>query len=243
MHFFRKVFGNRIGMARINVIIPVFNESGSIGHVLSDIPGDWVEEVIVVNNGSTDNTAEVARSKGATVLLESRKGYGSACLQGMAYIQDKPAEQQPDIVVFIDGDYSDYPEQLPELVKPILEDGYDMVIGSRAKGKRIKGSMAPQQIFGNWLATNMIRILFRARYSDLGPFRAITWNALQTLQMRDTNYGWTVEMQVKAAKKKLRFTEIPVDYRPRIGVSKVTGTVKGTVMAGYKIITTILKYY
>lgn len=243
MHFFRKVFGNRIGMARINVIIPVFNESGSIGHVLSDIPGDWVEEVIVVNNGSTDNTAEVARSKGATVLLESRKGYGSACLRGMAYIQDKPAEQQPDIVVFIDGDYSDYPEQLPELVKPILEDGYDMVIGSRAKGKRIKGSMAPQQIFGNWLATNMIRILFRARYSDLGPFRAITWNALQTLQMRDTNYGWTVEMQVKAAKKKLRFTEIPVDYRPRIGVSKVTGTVKGTVMAGYKIITTILKYY
>jgi len=242
VHFFREARGNRIGMTRIHVIIPVFNESGSIGHVLSDIPGDWVEEVIVVNNGSTDNTAEIARSKGATVLLEERKGYGSACLKGLAYIQDKPEAQQPEIVVFIDGDYSDYPEQLPELVKPIIDQGYDMVIGSRAKGKRIKGSMAPQQIFGNWLATNMIRILFKARFSDLGPFRAISWKALQQLKMRDQNYGWTVEMQVKAAKHKLRFTEVPVDYRPRIGVSKVTGTVKGTIMAGYKIIITILKY-
>ncbi len=230
-------------MTRINVIIPVFNESGSIGHVLNDIPADLVEEVVVVNNGSTDDTAEIARAKGATVLLEERKGYGSACLKGMAYIQDKPADRQPDIVVFIDGDYSDYPEQMRELIRPIVEEGYDMVIGSRARGKRIRGSMAPQQIFGNWLATNMIRVLFGARFSDLGPFRAITWRSLQDLKMRDTNYGWTVEMQVKAAKQKLRFTEIPVDYRPRIGVSKVTGTVKGTVMAGYKIITTILKYY
>lgn len=229
-------------MASINVIIPVFNESGSIGHVLNDIPAGLVEEVIVVNNGSTDNTAEIARSKGATVLLEERKGYGSACLKGLAHIAAKPAEQQPEIVVFIDGDYSDYPEQMPELIRPIVEEGYVMVIGSRAKGKRIRGSMAPQQIFGNWLATNMIRVLFGARFSDLGPFRAITWKDLQALNMRDTNYGWTVEMQVKVAKKKLPFTEVPVDYRPRIGVSKVTGTVKGTVMAGYKIITTILKY-
>jgi len=243
VHFFREGHGNGKAMAKINVIIPVFNESGSIGHVLNDIPAGLVEEVIVVNNGSTDNTAEIARSKGATVLLEARRGYGSACLKGIAHIRRKPVEQQPDIVVFIDGDYSDYPEQMPDLIRPITEQGFEMVIGSREKGTRIKGSMAPQQIFGNWLATSMILWLFGARFSDLGPFRAITWKALESLEMRDTNYGWTVEMQVKAAKKKLRFTEVPVNYRPRIGVSKVTGTVKGTIMAGYKIITTILKYY
>ncbi len=230
-------------MQKINVIIPVFNESGSIGHVLNDIPADLVSEVIVVNNGSTDNTAEIAKSKGATVLLEERKGYGSACLKGIAYIQQKPLADQPEIVVFIDGDYSDYPEQMRELVNPILQNQFDMVIGSRAKGKRLKGSMAPQQIFGNWLATTLIQLFFKAKFTDLGPFRAISWTALQSLQMKDTNYGWTVEMQIKAAKKKLRFTEIAVDYRPRIGVSKITGTVKGTIMAGYKIITTIFKYF
>jgi len=230
-------------MAKIKVIIPVFNESGSIGHVLRDIPADWVDEVIVVNNGSTDNTAEIARSLGATVLQEDRKGYGAACLKGLEYLQDKPALQQPEIVVFIDGDYSDYPEQLPELVQPIIDGGFDLVIGSRALGKRVKGSMAPHQIFGNRLATGMIRLLFGVRFTDLGPFRAIRWDALQSLSMQDRNYGWTVEMQVKAAKRKLRCTEVPVNYRPRIGKSKVTGTVKGTILAGYKIIITILKYY
>ncbi len=230
-------------MQKINVIIPVFNESGSIGHVLQDIPAELVQEVIVVNNGSTDNTAEIAHQKGATVLLEEKKGYGSACLKGISYIKNKPAEQQPDIIVFIDGDYSDYPEQLRELIKPIIEQDIDMVIGSRAKGKRIKGSMAPQQIFGNWLATSLIKLFFGAKFSDLGPFRAIKWKQLVALNMVDTNYGWTVEMQIKAAKNKLTFTEIPVDYRPRIGTSKITGTFKGTVMAGYKIITTIFKYF
>ncbi|MEZ5014747.1 MAG: glycosyltransferase family 2 protein [Chitinophagales bacterium] len=230
-------------MHRIDVIIPVFNESDSIAHVLRDIPSDLVREVVVVNNGSTDNTAEIARQNGATVLLESKKGYGAACLKGITYLKSKAEEEQPEIVVFIDGDYSDYPEQMRELVQPVIMEDYDMVIGSRARGKRIKGSMAPQQIFGNWLATTLMRWLFKVQYSDLGPFRAIKWKQLLQLQMVDTNYGWTVEMQVKAAKQKLKCTEIPVDYRPRIGKSKVTGTIKGTIMAGYKIIITIFKYY
>ncbi|MFI5172995.1 MAG: glycosyltransferase family 2 protein [Chitinophagales bacterium] len=230
-------------MQKINVIIPVFNESGSIGYVLNDIPVDLAEEIIVVNNGSTDNTAEIATQKGATVLLELNKGYGSACLKGLEYIKNKAAEEQPDIIVFIDGDYSDYPDQMTALVKPIVDDGVDMVIGSRSKGKRIKGSMAPQQIFGNWLATGLIKLFFGVRFSDLGPFRAIKWDKLVALEMKDKDYGWTVEMQIKAAKNKLLFVEVPVDYRPRIGKSKITGTVKGTIMAGYKIITTIFKYY
>ncbi len=230
-------------MQKVNVIIPVFNESGSIGNVLRDIPQGSAEEVIVVNNGSTDNTAEIAVLHGATVLLETRKGYGSACLKGIQYIREKPAEQQPEIIVFIDGDYSDYPEQLPLLVKPIADGQFDMVIGSRSKGRRIKGSMALQQIFGNWLATSLMRLFYGANFSDLGPFRAIRWKSLTELNMQDTNYGWTVEMQIKAVRKKLRYTEIPVDYRPRIGQSKITGTVKGTIMAGYKIIATIFKYF
>ncbi len=242
MHFFRGG-SSKFNMQKISVIIPVFNESGSIGHVLKDIPADLVTEVIVVNNGSTDNTAEIAKTMGATVLLEQRKGYGSACLKGINYLKQKPLAEQPEIVVFIDGDYSDYPEQMRALVQPVINGDAVMVIGSRARGKRIKGSMAPQQIFGNWLATTLIKLLFGARFSDLGPFRAITWATLLDLNMQDTNYGWTVEMQIKVAKKKLRFTEIAVDYRPRIGVSKITGTVKGTIMAGYKIITTIFKYY
>jgi glycosyltransferase involved in cell wall biosynthesis len=230
-------------MQNINVIIPVFNESGSIGFVLNDIPKGIAEEVIVVNNGSTDNTAEIAKQHGATVLLEEKKGYGSACLKGMEYIRNKPVDMQPRIVVFIDGDYSDYPEQMTALVKPILEQEIDMVIGSRATGKRQSGSMAVQQVFGNWLATTLMKWFFGAKFTDLGPFRAIKWEKLQMLGMRDKNYGWTVEMQIKAAKQKLTYIEIPVDYRKRIGKSKITGTIKGTIMAGYKIIATIFKYY
>lgn len=226
---------------KINVIIPVFNESGSIGYVLKDIPL-FVNEVIVVNNGSTDNTAQLATDAGATVLLETTRGYGSACLKGINYIKQKPAEQQPDIVVFLDGDYSDYPTQMTELIKPIDENGYDFVIGSRSKGKREPGAMQPQQVFGNWLATTLMKIFVGAKYSDLGPFRAIRWEKLLELDMRDTNYGWTVEMQIKAAKKKLKYTEVPVDYRKRIGKSKITGTIQGTIMAGYKIIITIFRY-
>ncbi|HOY20254.1 MAG TPA: glycosyltransferase family 2 protein [Haliscomenobacter sp.] len=227
----------------IHVIIPVFNEEKSIGLVLADIPKDWVQEVIVCNNGSSDNTAEVALAAGATVVYQPNKGYGNACLKGMEYIQQKPTAEQPDILVFLDGDYSDYPEELPLLIEPIIVQGIDLVIGSRlSSGKAEKGSLTPQQVFGNWLATFLIRHLYNYQFTDLGPFRAIRWSSLLQLKMVDRNYGWTVEMQIKAAKQKLRCTEIGVRYRKRVGVSKVSGTVKGTILAGYKILYTIFKY-
>jgi len=226
---------------KIDVIIPAFNEEKSIGNVLADIPKDWVQEVVVCNNASTDSTAKVAAEHSATVVQQPLKGYGNACLKGMEYIANKPKEQQPDIVVFLDADYSDHPEELPKVVRPILEEDMDMVIGSRALGQLESGAMQPQQIFGNWLATNLIRLIYDYHFTDLGPFRAIRYDQLLALQMEDTNFGWTVEMQVKAAKQKLRCTEVPVTYRKRIGVSKVSGTVKGTFMAGYKITRTIFK--
>ena len=224
----------------IRVIIPAFNEDKSIGHVIEDIPKEWVKEVIVVDNASTDNTFEVIQSCEATALQELRKGYGSACLKGIEYI--KNLDEKTDIIVFMDADYSDYPEELPLIVQPIIENGYDMVIGSRALGSKEKGSMTPQQIFGNWLATRLLKLFYGVTFTDLGPFRAIKVDQLYTIGMIDTNYGWTVEMQIKGAKKKLKMTEVPVNYRNRIGVSKVSGTVKGTIMAGYKIIWTLLKY-
>ena len=204
------------------------------------MPFALVREVIVCNNNSTDATADVALSNGATVVFQPQKGYGNACLKGMEYITTKTIK--PDIIVFIDGDYSDHPEEMYALIAPITEGVADMVIGSRALGVREKGSMTPQQIFGNWLATWLIHLFFNYRFTDLGPFRAIRYDKLLDLKMIDRNFGWTVEMQVKAAKKKLRCTEIPVTYRRRIGISKVSGTVKGTIMAGYKIILTIFKY-
>ncbi len=227
--------------AHIAVIIPAYNEERSIGLVLRDLPADWVREVIVCNNASSDRTGEVAAEAGATVLREDRKGYGSACLRGIRYLKEKPPAEQPDIVVFLDADHSDHPEQLPELVRPILEDGMDLVIGSRALGEMEPGAMQPQQIFGNWLATNLIRLFYQYAFTDLGPFRAIRWDKLLALQMADPDFGWTVEMQVKAAKNGLHCTEVPVRYRKRVGVSKVSGTVKGTLLAGHKILWTIFK--
>jgi glycosyltransferase involved in cell wall biosynthesis len=233
-------YRNMIEKKNIVVIIPAFNEENSVGNVLKDIPKDFVNEVIVVNNNSNDNTKVNALKGGATVLEERRQGYGYACLKGIAYIKEKITH--PDIVVFIDADYSDYPQEMIALVRPIMEQNYDMVIGSRALGNREKGSMTPQQVFGNKLATSLIQFLYGVKYTDLGPFRAIKYDKLLVLEMKDTTYGWTVEMQLKAAKMKMKVIEIPVKYRKRIGFSKISGTVKGTIMAGYKIITTIFKY-
>ena len=225
---------------KIVVVIPAFNEENSVGNVVRDIPKEWVEEIIVVDNNSSDETAQSARAEGATVLREPKQGYGAACLKGLAYV--KEMKDLPEIVVFLDADYSDYPEELPSLVKPILDSDMDLVIGSRALGKREKGSMTFPQVFGNWLATSLLKLFYGVKFSDLGPFRAIRYTALQEIGMVDTNYGWTVEMQLKAAKLKMKCTEVPVTYRNRIGVSKVSGTVKGAFGAGYKILYTIFKY-
>lgn len=222
----------------ISVVIPAFNEEKSIAKVIEDIPKDIVSNIIVVNNNSTDNTRKVAEQAGAIVLDESRKGYGWACLKGI----EKAKSLKAEIIVFLDGDYSDHPEQLPEIIAPIMDNDKDMVIGSRALGHKEKGSLTPQQVFGNWLATRLMRIFYGVRYTDLGPFRAIKVEALEKLNMQDKTYGWTIEMQIRSAQHKLNTCEVPVDYRKRIGVSKVSGTVKGTIMAGYKIIFAILKY-
>ena len=224
----------------IDLIIPAHNEEKSLGKVLADIPWQLVREVVVTDNASTDGTAEAARKGGATVLNESRRGYGRACLKAMAYIAEKKVK--PDIIVFMDADYSDHPEELAAIVRPILEGRADLVIGSRALGIREKGSLTPQQVYGNWLATKLLHWLYQAYFTDLGPFRAIKYDKLVSLDMQDKTYGWTVEMQVKAARKGLRYTEVPVQYRKRIGTSKISGTLKGTLSAGYKILWTIFKY-
>ena len=228
-------------MTHIKVIIPAYNEADSIAHVIYDIP-DFVDEVIVISNNSNDNTEINAKKAGATVLSESNKGYGYACLKGMDYISRLDANEQPDIIVFLDGDYSDYPEELTKIVAPILNNNLDFVIGSRVKELREKGSMTIPQIFGNWLATTLMSILFKAKFTDLGPFRAIKYDKLLELQMEDKTYGWTIEMQLKVLRKKFSYTEVPVNYRNRIGVSKVSGTVKGAIFAGVKILGWIFKY-
>jgi glycosyltransferase involved in cell wall biosynthesis len=226
-------------MPIIKVIIPAFNEEDSIKHVINDIP-DIVDEVIVVSNNSTDNTEKNAKGSGATVLVETQKGYGYACLKGMDYIAQQ--EKKAGIIVFLDGDYSDYPEELVKIVNPIIEDDVDFVVGARVKELREKGSMTLPQIFGNWLATSLMRLFFRSTFTDLGPFRAIKYSKLLDLKMEDKTYGWTVEMQLKALKQKFTYREIPVNYRNRIGVSKVSGTIKGAIFAGVKILWWIFKY-
>jgi glycosyltransferase involved in cell wall biosynthesis len=231
-------------MSIIKVIIPAYNEQDSIANVIHDIPS-IVDEVIVISNNSTDNTEENAKNAGATVLKESRKGYGFACLKGMDYIASaslSDPNKKPDIIVFLDGDYSDYPEQLTEVIAPIINENIDFVIGARVKRLRETGAMTPQQVFGNWLATFLMKLFFGAKFTDLGPFRAIKYDKLIALNMEDKTYGWTVEMQLKALKQKLTYVEIPMKYRNRIGVSKVSGTVKGSVMAGVKILGWIFKY-
>lgn len=224
----------------VRVIIPALNEDKSIAKVINEIPKTIVREIIVCDNGSTDNTSIAAKKAGATVLVENEKGYGASCLKGIEYINN--LTDTTDIVVFLDGDYSDYPEEINLVIAPILNKEAEMVIGSRVLGLKEKGSLTPQQVFGNWLATKMLHIFYGVKFTDLGPFRAITLGALNKLKMVDRNYGWTVEMQIKAAKQHINSVEVPVNYRNRIGFSKVSGTVKGTIMAGYKIIFTLFKY-
>jgi glycosyltransferase involved in cell wall biosynthesis len=216
---------------KIAVIIPAYNEEQSIGKVINDIPS-LVNEIIVVNNNSTDKTVQTAEQAGATVLHETYKGYGAACLKGIEYCRSKEYE----IIVFLDGDYSDYPEELEFLVNPIINDGYDFVLGSRVLGKREKGALPFQSQIGSIVAGTLINVFWKFKYTDLGPFRAIKFDKLLELNMEDKWFGWTVEMQIRAIKAGLKIKEVPVSYRNRIGKSKVTGTIKGTVMASIIII-------
>lgn len=214
---------------RIGVVIPALNEASAIGRVIADVPA-WVDQIVVADNGSNDGTGDVARAAGASVVVQPERGYGAACLAGIA------ALNAIDVVVFVDGDYSDHPADMADLVDPIAGGSVDFVLASRAIGEREAGSLTPQQQFGNWLATTLIRWIWRARFTDLGPFRAISMPALSALAMADRNFGWTVEMQIKAAEQKLRVLEVPARYRRRIGTSKVSGTITGSVKAGVKIL-------
>jgi glycosyltransferase involved in cell wall biosynthesis len=223
---------------RTLVIIPAFNEARAIGRVIGDIPDGLVDEVIVVNNGSTDETGRNASSAGATVLREKRRGYGWACLRGLEYAMAR----DPDVIVFLDGDYSDHPDEMTRLLKPLIDGQADLVIGSRILGQREPGAMLPQALIGNRVACLLMRLIWGARFTDLGPFRAVRAEALRTLAMSDKTYGWTIEMQIKAVRAGLRCLEVPVSYRRRVGVSKVTGTVSGTMKASGKILFTIGKY-
>lgn len=236
----------------VDVLIPALNEEASLPLVLSDLSGlrrpgtegaardaPPLRRIVVIDNGSTDGTARVAREAGAVVVEAPRPGYGSACLAGLAWLR---GNEPPDVVVFLDADYSDHPEELPRLVAPILDGHAELVIGSRALGRREPGALLPQARAGNRVACWLIRVLYRHRYTDLGPFRAVAWTALERLGMSDPDFGWTAEMQVKALRYGLAVTEVPVSYRRRVGVSKITGTVRGTILAGYKILLTVLRH-
>jgi glycosyltransferase involved in cell wall biosynthesis len=223
---------------KTTVIIPAYNEARSIGRVLEEIPADYADEVIVVDNGSTDGTAAIAAEHGAVTLRENRRGYGAACLRGINY-----TGEDTDVIVILDGDHSDYPEDLPDLLTPIREGRADLVIGSRVLGRAEKGALPWNQRWGNALATTLMRLLYGVRFTDMGPFRAIRRDHLVSFRMSDPTFGWNVEMQAKAIMAGSVITEVPVRYRKRIGKSKISGTVRGTVLAGTKIIGTIFKYY
>jgi glycosyltransferase involved in cell wall biosynthesis len=225
-------------MQGVAVIIPALNEEAALPRVLRDIPRPPVQRIVVADNGSTDRTARVARENGAEVVHELERGYGAACLRALAHLAADP----PDIVVFLDGDYSDHPGELGSLIDPILAGDADMVIGSRARGRQERGALSPQQRIGNAIACRALRLLYGVRYTDLGPFRAIRWETLQALHMQDRNYGWTVEMQIKAARRGVAYREVPVSYRQRIGVSKVSGTIRGSLSAGAKILWLLGRY-
>jgi len=223
----------------IDVVIPALNEEASLPLVLAQLPRPPVRRIVVADNGSTDATAQVAREGGAEVVAAARRGYGSACLAGLAHLR---RTGPPDIVVFVDADYSDHPEELPAVVAPILSDEADLVIGSRVLGRRERGALLPQARAGNLVACLLIRVFYGHRFTDLGPFRAIRWDALERIGMADPDFGWTAEMQVKAVRLGLRCAEVPVSYRRRVGVSKITGTITGTVRAGYKILWTVARH-
>jgi glycosyltransferase involved in cell wall biosynthesis len=225
-------------MQSVDVIIPALDEEAALPLVLRDIPRPPVRRVIVADNGSTDDTAARAVENGAELVQESERGYGAACLKALAHLADDP----PEIVVFLDGDYSDHPDEIEALIAPILANDADLVVGSRVRGSRERGALSPQQRVGNSIACRALRLFYGVRYTDLGPFRAIRWQTLQSLAMLDRNYGWTVEMQIKAAKLGVRYREVPVSYRRRIGVSKVSGTLRGTLGAGAKILWLLGRY-
>lgn len=225
--------------AVVDVVIPALNEEKSLPLVLKDLPWEGLRQVVVADNGSSDRTAEVAREGGALVVREEQRGYGAACLKALELLRRAP----PEIVVFLDGDYSDYPEELPRVVAPIEAGDAEMVIGSRILGDSRKGALLPQAVFGNQLAGGLMALMYDYQFTDLGPFRAIRWETLEMLGMEDQNYGWTVEMQVKAARMGISTVEVPVSYRKRVGVSKVTGTIRGTVLASYKILFTLWREY
>lgn len=224
------------GKNRVVVLIPAYNEEQSVAKVIGDIPGEIADEIIVIDNASTDNTKQRALAAGAKVIEEPKRGYGAACLRGIANIKET------DIVVILDADYSDYPGQIVRLLKPITDENYDFVLGSRIMGKREKGALAYQAKWGNTLSVFLIRLFFKHRFTDMGPFRAIRYESLKALKMQDKDFGWNAEMQIKAIKHKLRIKEVAVDYRRREGTSKISGTLKGTILAGYKILFTIFKY-
>jgi glycosyltransferase involved in cell wall biosynthesis len=226
---------------KISVVIPVFNEEGSIGKVLEDIPEGFVNLVVVVDNGSTDGSVRVAKNHGALVLTEKERGYGAACLKGIEYLKKK---DPPDILIFLDGDYSDFPEDMLKLIEKI-DNGYDFVLGSRVMGAQMNlAKLSKHSILGNKLAALFLKLLFKGNFTDLGPFRAIKFDKLLALNMQDRNFGWTMEMQIKAVKMGINICEVPVRYRARYaGKSKVTGTFKGSILAFLKITYTVLLYF